>query len=372
VFGVLCGMLQNSSFNVAYMWHQGICAERSDLIQPSPAARLLHALLLFPFRNCTVAHDLFYGMLGLLNLDTLPRGLLPNYRLSFDKISWDYASYILQGTKDLRLLGGLYRELNDCPTWVPDMRYRTLLLNKHDTTPMTNGAVSLSPDGRELHVEGSEVGKVLKCSCQDCPEEWGEGNLSYVRDVLLVRAAEINSQTPDIPFLKWIHTYYSAKEQHTLAFGEPCDSMDNLIATFRAQCSCIAAEELDNQGLSLSELMDMLNRSSCRNPDILRSIFVLAYARWCLLDTGDIIMCQQLRDDGVHHMPGDTVWALKNSYSLTLLHPLDHCWEYKGLMHQWELPAKPGTFRDPARYDDSVVLDEEYFASRKVQNLILV
>jgi hypothetical protein len=373
LFGAVCMISQATRLNIAYIGRRSnSTAPAGHPTRSSPAVRLLYYLLLFANKECTVAHDLFYSMLGLLDSGTLPKALLPDYLHSFTKVSWDYTSYILQETKDLRLLGRNCRELSDCPTWVPDVRDQSPQLNTYESASMTNGTVSVSSNGRELHVEGSEVGKVLKCSCQADPEDWGEGNLSYIRDVLLVEAAQIKSQTTQVLALEWLNVYYLAKDQHALAFGEPCGSIDNLIATFRTQCSHIAEEELVSHGLPLPELLEVLGRSSCPNPDILKSICSLTFTRWCLLDTGDIILCGQSREAGVDHMPGDAVWALKNSYSLALLHPRDRYWEYKGQMHQWELPAEPGTRRALGRYDDSVQLDEEYFASRKVQNLILV
>ncbi|KAH3934298.1 hypothetical protein HBH98_041090 [Parastagonospora nodorum] len=55
-------------------------------------------------KQCKIAHDLFYGILELLDLDNPPPSLQADYTLSFENVLGGYNSYLIDSTKDSRLL----------------------------------------------------------------------------------------------------------------------------------------------------------------------------------------------------------------------------------------------------------------------------
>jgi hypothetical protein len=365
-------MHQIARLEVASLWYKALYKEPLSVVRPSPAARLRHFLLTFPDREYTVAQDIFYSLLGLLGVEELPVSLVPDYRLSFDQVSWHYTSYILQDTKDLRILGGENYELKDCPTWVPDMRYSNMCMDTYYSKPRTQGAVSVSADGHELIVEGARVGAVLKCSCQDSSRDAGEVNLIYLRNVLLLEASQIKSQSTKDTFSEWLSSYYKIGILYGSSFVGRYASMDDFVADFLTLRSFVARDVLDCSPLLDPDMLITLSRTSCPNPEILFAILKLAEAKWCLLDTGDIVICQRKPSDSAHHIPGDSVWALQNSHSMSLLRPQDNVWEYMGLIHQWQPPTDSDLSEEMPRRDSAIDLDEEYFATRDVQTITLV
>jgi hypothetical protein len=55
-------------------------------------------------KQCKIAHDLFYGILKLLDLGNPPPSLQADYTLSFQNVLGGYNSYLIESTKDSRLL----------------------------------------------------------------------------------------------------------------------------------------------------------------------------------------------------------------------------------------------------------------------------
>ncbi|CAJ2511319.1 Uu.00g069440.m01.CDS01 [Anthostomella pinea] len=97
---------------------------------PSAAHALIVALFATIDAQSKLAHDRIYGTLGLVgkfismnNCATLPVELTPNYRQPFDRVCHQYAVYILQETRDLRLWRTFRRQICGVPSWVPDFRY---------------------------------------------------------------------------------------------------------------------------------------------------------------------------------------------------------------------------------------------------------
>lgn len=100
--------------------------------------------------------DQIYGLLGLLGhikKEELPRELIPNYDLSFEKVYWDYAVFLLQGVGRLELLGCKGSRLPNVPSWVPD--FRCLFLGSKKGPKQ---ALRVSSDKRILHLRGCVLG----------------------------------------------------------------------------------------------------------------------------------------------------------------------------------------------------------------------
>ena len=88
-----------------------------------PARELMYLFRLFNSRKSTDPLDYVYGLLGLLNVEELPRSLLPNYKLDYARVCQDYAQYIIENTNDLEIIE-TYRSDFKPPlpaSWVPDV-----------------------------------------------------------------------------------------------------------------------------------------------------------------------------------------------------------------------------------------------------------
>jgi hypothetical protein len=108
-------------------------------------------------RDSSVPHDRVYGLLGLAGImksNPLPSALTADYRLPFSKVCHQYASALIQATKDLRLMVCVHRDISGVPSWVPDFRYLELGVQKKD-----HGIrAEVSADGASLSVYGVVIG----------------------------------------------------------------------------------------------------------------------------------------------------------------------------------------------------------------------
>ncbi|KAH9883247.1 HET-domain-containing protein [Xylariomycetidae sp. FL2044] len=111
-------------------------------------------------KQSTDPRDQLYGLLGLVKHFTeseeLPTALVPNYRLPYEQVFWDYAAYLLGRVGDLRLLTAEHNLLKGVPSWVPDFRYLAI-----GTELEPEPSVSVSPDRRTLHVKGIAMEEII-------------------------------------------------------------------------------------------------------------------------------------------------------------------------------------------------------------------
>jgi hypothetical protein len=68
------------------------------------AARILWIKTNSGSKLCTVPHEQFYGILGLVGVEGLPNELLPSYRQPYEEVFERYTRYIIEHTNDLRLM----------------------------------------------------------------------------------------------------------------------------------------------------------------------------------------------------------------------------------------------------------------------------
>ncbi|OTA63690.1 hypothetical protein K449DRAFT_433002 [Hypoxylon sp. EC38] len=100
--------------------------------------------------------DQLYGLLGLLKYlkgEDLPEELVPNYRLPYEHVFWNYATFLFESVGDLKLLDCGRNELRNVPSWVPDFRYIS-----HGPDLRREESVHVSSDKRVLHVRGCVLG----------------------------------------------------------------------------------------------------------------------------------------------------------------------------------------------------------------------
>lgn len=136
-------------------------------------------------------------------------------------------------------------------------------------------------------------------------------------------------------------------------------------------------EELDGfitaeilaRGLDPGFVISALVTSGCPKPQVLADALHTVLTRYCLLVTGDIMLCVASQESA-QHTPEDCVWALKGSSQPSLLRPMDGNWTYHGTMIQQETPDVEVLPYSPRRLQ--IVMDEEYFTRLEVQSITLV
>jgi hypothetical protein len=293
------------------------------------ARQLIFFLRVFAGLECTIPHDMYYGFLGLLGSDKLPDALVPDYRLSFEQVSLRYCGYLISTTGDLRIIETYGTSFNDCPSWVPDLRYRHEAQDFPDRQPRASGTVCISHDGLKLSVEATKIGKLLHCSCQECVDGDVLGSLVYIDSTLVARAARITATTHQAIFVKWLNAFCDLHSESVKAYLSTCTCVDDLLAVMAVLRHYIADDMEHFASLRAHEkLVALLNRS-CPQPDVVMMVLRLAQRRYCVLETGDIFECCKKRDD-VAHDAEDAVWALKGSFLPSLLRPVDDGWQYCG------------------------------------------
>ncbi|KAI2637095.1 hypothetical protein GGS26DRAFT_470783 [Hypomontagnella submonticulosa] len=100
--------------------------------------------------------DQLYGLLGLLKFfkeEDLPAELIPDYRLPYQEVYWNYAAFLFQSVGDLNLLDCSNKQLQDVPSWVPDFRFIS-----HGPRVNRGETVHVSSDKRILYVKGCVLG----------------------------------------------------------------------------------------------------------------------------------------------------------------------------------------------------------------------
>ena len=304
----------------------------------------MYLFRLFNSRKSTDPLDYVYGLLGLLNVEELPRSLLPNYKLDYASVCQDYAQYIIENTNDLEIIE-TYRSDFQPPlpaSWVPDVRYNRINVSDEDE-PSTN-FVKFSTDGARLTVKGVRIGKLLNCSCTDCPR-YDEASclryrstvhLSCVEETLLKRSAQIKGKTIDEVFSEWLHNQLAEGVWGQQLLGHEPQTMNDLLQRYAEASKDIPKELLDIlELLPSNELPRIYDLAYCsgRQSVILHSVHWLAKRNYCLLETGELGVCDLKNAcDGVAHGKEDEVWALNGCHYLSILSRAENGYRYRGLI----------------------------------------
>jgi hypothetical protein len=353
----------------AYQWRRGseVSFEIRKFSLLSPAHKLLRLLRLFFDNESTIPHDHIYGMLGLLD-DQPPEYLKPDYRLPFVRVCQDYARFILEATRDLKIIETHKSELEACPSWVPDFRYLTAIREFH--TASTTGVVRFSADGQQLTVEGIPIGKVLSCSCNHPKAEIRPlfvNILRMVNDDILTGCARITQRPLEVVFTTWFETMLARK------FVLPLDSVSGI----RSMNSLIATLTITPKSDSLPQCQSTFDDVLAR-VEVDQVVMFLMSFEYCLLETGDIAICRLNKSEPqARHHEGDAVWALKGCENLSILRPRKGGYTYQGLCQvlQPDLENVPfavqfGILRIGRGL--SFQLDEEFFAGKQLEEVTLV
>jgi hypothetical protein len=346
---------------------------KGSLTLLSPGERLHHLLRTFSNRRCTNPVDRFYGILGFLNHNDLPRSLLPDYSLPVEQVSQAYTRYIIESTGDLKVIEcNMGHESSDCPSWVAHAESLTARYSTKITVSRGNKPYSFSEDGRSLTLEGTFLGEVVKCSCTDRPHERMGGYLKYLDDELFETASQITGKPKNEIFKSWLNTQQDVHVMFPSEFKN-FDSMQDILRRFEEVCEGIPPEVLDRLNRGSITRKHIIFQTPCCDPKFLYAIFRLVDLKYCLLSTGDILMCLLKRTDtnvrsGIHS-ENDCAWALKGLHLPAILRPRGEAYEYCGpMLSAHTLLGASKVERDK----NDFFLDDEFFAVRKLQQVTLI
>lgn len=340
-----------------------------------PAGKKLNLLLrAFTARQCTNRHDHFYGILGLLNSRELPESLLPDYNLPFEEVSWRYTRYIIHSTGDIRFIeSGRSLGAADYPSWVPDVKYLSPLFGNNVVVSQKNIYFNFSHDGRHLTLEGTPIGGIITCSCTACPTEFTDKHLEFVDEVLLEGASQITGKPLTEVFRSWLHVHMDMVGNQLSPQGlERYTSMQEILQRYREICSDIPLDVQEIFNNVPVGSYHLLADTPCRDPEFLVAVLALSKLRYCLLSTGHVVMCG-LKDttasvSSPSHRYNDCTWAIKGLQQLAILRPIDSCFKYCGTVQSAKIFLKNSGLSHEHEFD----LDEEFFAKREVQRIVLV
>jgi hypothetical protein len=361
---------------VRMQWHgsSSIGNTKGGLTRLSPGERLNHLLQQLSNRRCTNPVDRFYGILGFLSHHDLPRSLLPDYSLPVEQVAQVYTKYIIESTGDLEVIESMVRyDSADCPSWVAHPTSLTGQLSTHITVSKGRNPHYFSEDGRCLTLEGTFLGEIVKCSCTDRPGETMGEHLKYLDEELFEKASQITGKPKNEIFKSWLNELVDVQKGMLPSDFKSFDSMQDLLRRYQDICKDIPPEALNGLNhMSITE-KHIIFKTPCRDPKFLYAVLRLADARFCLLSTGQILVCllKHTETNAMNrtHGKNDCAWALKGLCKPAILRPKGEAYEYCGpLLSCYSLMKD----RRDKREEHDFFLDDEFFAARKVQQVILV
>lgn len=259
----------------------------------------------------------------------------------------------------------------DCPSWVPDVQYLTALGGRGVTVSRSNRPICFSNDGRRLTLEGTPIGEVISCSCTACPTEYTDKHLKFVEEVLLEGASQIAGRTGTEVFASWLEGQLNVDKMLLTSLPD-ITSMAGLLQRYHDVCSDIPLDVQAHFNRMQIKDMHLIFDTPCRDPGFLYAFLRLARMRYCLLSTGDIVLCVLKGSDNTatstSHSWDDSAWALKGFHQFAILRPKDDGYEYCGPMCSANvLPGRTGDKEKP-----EFTLDDDFFAAREVRQVVLV
>lgn len=276
-------------------------------------------------RKSTQPHDHIYGLLGMTSVENFLPELVPDYTLPFGQVFQDYTRYVIENTSDLRILWCDRNDLENFPSWVPDLRRNSMSI----TELHTSNPISFSSDGQTLTVQGVRMGRVLLYFIMH--ERKRSELLTDLQEVVLSFSAWIRRVSLQDVFQEWI-AHHVEKGLFPAGFASEFRSMEDLLTHLPADsqhCSSDYDHQLDRLA---SEILDY---------------------NYLVLETGDIASF-------IHHYPpgsDDWVWAFKGSVYLHITSSHKNACRLVGNCMLWA---------------NDLQLDEEFFSQRKAEQIDLI
>jgi hypothetical protein len=247
------------------------------------ANQILHLLNMTGRRSCTVPHDHVYGILGMVDLKSFPKSLLPDYELPFAQVCKEYAKFVIEGVRDLSILVCHENELEGVPSWVPDLRYGTIIRKIS-----THCSVSFSADGSRMTVQGVQIARILARSER---LEENAHTLRHFAETILTAAAWTRKLPLHEVFMEWMEGVIHQFDDVTKDFSGEHQSMERLVEEFE-------------------HFVDAKGRFT-GNEAFVKFAYVastLTALHPCVLDSGNVVHC--LYPKGIQEGE-EGVWRLK-------------------------------------------------------------
>jgi hypothetical protein len=259
------------------------------------------------------------------SVEKFPPELVPDYTLPFGQVFQDYTRYVIENTGDLRILNCDRNELENFPSWVPDLRRNRMWT----TEPHTSNAVSFSTDGQTLTVQGVRMGRVLLYFIMH--ERKRSELLMDLQEGILSLSASIRRVSLQDVFQEWIARLVE-NGRFPARFASEFRSIEDFLTRLPADSHhCLSDYDYHVDRLA-------------------SSIFDYNYL---VLETGDIVWFVD------HCPPGsdDWVWAFKGSVHLHIISPHKNAYSLVGPCQLWA---------------NDVQLDDEFFSQRKLEQIDLI
>ncbi|KAG8670674.1 hypothetical protein FPOAC2_07477 [Fusarium poae] len=163
--------------------------------------------------EATVPHDRLYALLGLLACDPLPRALQPDYTKSFERLCYDFVVFILEQTKDVRVLNlGTAGCFTDVPSWTPDLRENWMA--KANLAPSRASFFRMAPNRKILTLPAIILGVCISTSSPVTPDT-DSGIIptsAFLRfdESIIAPAAAIRRVTRMSVMTEWLKYHFSS------------------------------------------------------------------------------------------------------------------------------------------------------------------
>ncbi|RGP66195.1 hypothetical protein FSPOR_6815 [Fusarium sporotrichioides] len=163
--------------------------------------------------EATVPHDRLYALIGLLACDPLPEPLQPDYTKPFEKLCYDSAIFILEQTKDVRVLNlGTVGCLRGVPSWTPDLRENWMA--KANLAPSLGSHFHISPNGSTLTLPAIILNQCVSVSSPVAPDP-GSGvvpTTAFLQfdESIIVPAAAIRGVTRMSVMTEWLKYHFAS------------------------------------------------------------------------------------------------------------------------------------------------------------------
>ncbi|GKU07682.1 heterokaryon incompatibility protein or allele [Fusarium langsethiae] len=162
--------------------------------------------------EATVPHDRLYALIGLLACDLLPQALQPDYTKSFERLCYEFVAFILEQTKDVRVLNlGTVGCFKGVPSWTPDLRENWMA--KANLAPSFGCYFHISPSGSTLTLPAIILGQCVSVSRPIVPDPGSGGVLmsAFLQfdESIIVPAAAIRGVTRMSVMTEWLKCHFA-------------------------------------------------------------------------------------------------------------------------------------------------------------------